>query len=102
MTTRVISARIAEDVARLLHEAAAADRVSKRQFLEEAIRLRAREHRQERMRKALDESFGIMKRDEPPEETVRKIKEEATEARIRRWRRLGASDEELRDRGILG
>ena len=92
MTTKVISARIDEDAALLLDRVSEFLGITKRQFLEEAIRMRAEHDEIERKRKILRESFGAWNRDEPPEETIRQIKEQRRMEHEERRRRLGLVD----------
>jgi antitoxin component of RelBE/YafQ-DinJ toxin-antitoxin module len=89
MTTKVISARIDEEAAALMDRVTEFLGITKRQFLEEAIRMRAREDEKERVRKAIEDSWGAWKRDEPPEETIRQMKEARRAGQEARNRRLG-------------
>jgi len=81
--TRVISARIDEGVADELDRAARQLGMTKRQFLEEAIRLRAREASVQRAHEILDETAGAWKRDEPADKIIADIRESFE----RDWRR---------------
>ena len=78
---KVLSTRLEEAALDELERGARQLGMTKRQFLEEAIHLRAgqAEDWRKAVREALEASFGIMQRDEPVEETVRQARE-ATEA----------------------
>lgn len=72
---RVISARLDEKIIEELDFATKRLRMTKKQFLEEAIRLRAKETRLEETLRIIDESFGAWKRDdETIDETVATIR----------------------------
>ena len=92
MTTKVISARIDEDAADLMDRVTAFLGITKRQFLEEAIRMRARHDEAERTRKIWRETWGAWDRDEPPEETVRKFYEAREADTAEMLARLGLED----------
>lgn len=72
---RVISARLDEKIIEELDFATKRLRMTKKQFLEEAIRLRAKETRLEETLRIIDESFGAWKRDdETIDETMATIR----------------------------
>ena len=72
---RVISARLDEKIIEELDFATKRLRMTKKQFLEEAIRLRAKETRLEETLRIIDESFGAWKRDdETIDETLATIR----------------------------
>ena len=72
---KVLSARLDEKIIEELDFATKRLRMTKKQFLEEAIRLRAKETRLEETLRIIDESFGAWKRDdETIDETVATIR----------------------------
>lgn len=80
---RVLSTRLPEDVIRELEDASRRLGITKKQFLSEAIRLRATDTSRQRAREILARAAGSWQREEPPEDTVRKARDPFREA----WRR---------------
>ena len=70
---KVLSTRLPEEVINEMEEASRRLGITKKQFLEEAIHLRAAQD--ERGRDVWAETAGAWKRDETPEETIDAIKE---------------------------
>ena len=78
---KVLSARLDEKIIEELDFATKKLRMTKKQFLEEAIRLRAKETRLEETLRIIDESFGAWKRDdETIDETIAGARRAAEEA----------------------
>lgn len=90
----MVSARLDIRVVEQLERASKRLGMTKKRFLEEAIAQKAEavegegQARREALQRAIDASFGAWKRDEPPEETVRKAKAMWTEMYARRRERL--------------
>lgn len=89
MATKVFSARLDEDALDLMDRVTEFLGITKRQFLEEAIRMRAEHDEIERKLRIIRETAGAWKRDETPEETIRQIKEWSEREWERRAERLG-------------
>jgi hypothetical protein len=85
---KVLSTRLPEEVIEELEQASRKLGITKKQFLQEAIRMRAAEISRERAHEIIESSFGAWQRDEPPEETIRQIKE-SFRKNWRRYRDLG-------------
>jgi len=83
MATKVISESIDAEAAALMDRVTEFLGISRRQFLEEAIRMRAERDEREVTRRVIRETAGAWVRDEPPEETVRRIREQSA----REWER---------------
>jgi hypothetical protein len=81
---KVLSTRLPEEVIDELEEAAQRLGITKKQFIEEAIRLRAREASRERVHEIIARAAGAWKREERPEETIGEI----TDSFRRAWRRF--------------
>jgi hypothetical protein len=81
---KVLSTRLPEEVIDELEEAARRLGITKKQFIEEAIRLRARAASRERTHEIIARAAGAWKRKEPPERTIEEI---GTSFR-RSWRRF--------------
>lgn len=82
---KVLSARLDEKVIEELDFAVKKLHMTKKQFLEEAIRLRAKETRIEETLRVIDESFGAWKReDETIDETLANIRKFRTAEEGRR------------------
>jgi hypothetical protein len=82
--TKVLSTRLDERVIDELERATRALHISKKQFLEEAIRLRAAQTTREERLRIVRETAGAWQRDESPEETIENIRRESREAWERR------------------
>jgi len=86
---KVLSARLDERVIEELDFATKKLRMTKKQFLEEAIHLRAKETRIEETLRIIDASFGAWKReDETIDETlanIRKARADEDNERQTRW-----------------
>jgi predicted DNA-binding transcriptional regulator len=85
---KVLSTRLPEEVIEELEQASRRLGITKKQFLQEAIRMRAAETSRERAREIIDRAWGAWVRDEPPEETVAAIKRAFRESAERRQRRF--------------
>jgi len=87
---KVISARIDAEVADLLDRVTKRFKRTKKEFLESAIRREAAaaESEIERRLEIVRRTSGIWKRDEPPEETVRRIREESEREWAERQKRF--------------
>jgi len=109
---KVMSARLSEEAIAELDRASKKLGMTKKQFLEEAIHLRAetngqkpevsgddaearRQRERERRLRILHETFGFMVRDEPPEETIRQMKESWSRAYQRHWEEI---DQQIAER----
>lgn len=91
---KVISARIDEEVAALLDSMTKRYHRTKKEFLESAIRreAEAQESVVERRLRIIRETAGAWDREEPPEETIRRAREES-ERTLRRYEHLGREAE---------
>ena len=85
---KAFSTRLPEEVIEELEQASRRLGITKKQFLEEAIRMRAAKISRERAHEIIENSFGAWQRDEPPEETVAGIKRAFREAGDRRQRQF--------------
>ena len=77
---RVLSARLDEKVIEELDFATRKLHMTKKQFLEEASRMRAKETRIEERLRILHESAGAWKREESAEETIAAIRKASEDA----------------------
>lgn len=80
---KVFSTRLPEEVIRELEDSSRRLGITRKQFLAEAIRLRATDTSRQQAREILARAAGSWKRDEPPGDTVREAREPFREA----WRR---------------
>ena len=101
---KVLSTRLSPDAIATLEAASRRLGMTKKRFLEEAIQLRAEQPEEDEVARqkriadfeaALDAAFGSWVRDEPPEETIRQIKESWEQDWNRSWK---AVEEEVRRR----
>jgi predicted transcriptional regulator len=91
--SRVLSTRLDDDVIDELNRATKQLHMTKKQFLEEAIRLRAQQDGRERWLAVLRESAGAWDRPgETPAETVAKLRKASEEESVRRAAYLNAVD----------
>lgn len=86
--SKVLSTRLDEDVIAELDRATRRLGITKKRFLEEAIRMRAEQSTVEEKLRIIREASGAWVREERPEETIRQIREQSKLAWIRNLREI--------------
>jgi hypothetical protein len=84
---KILSSRLDEAVVDELERVSRQLGMTKKQFLEEAIRLRAQEAREQQGGDIWEETLGAWKRDEPPADTVRAVRKHFRDAFERHHRK---------------